>query len=319
MSGNWFSIIALGIWPVVAALLYKGTGATFATVWTILGAHLLLPAEVVLKIPMIPGFDKNSIPNLCAALGCIVFASSPKRKPLRSRIGDVLVLAYVCSPILTSAFNNDPIVLGGRVVPGVGNYDAISAGLSQLIFLIPLLVGRRLVQSAEDIETILRGLVLAGLLYSVPMLFEIRMSPQLSSWIYGYSSTSYAAEGRYGGFRPVVFMNNGLVVAFFITTSFVASIALLRAKLSFRVVAMPSVTLFLGTLVVLCKSAGSLLYGIFGGLSVALIAPKIQSRITVVLVSIGLLYPVLRLSDVFPTQLLVQAATSISDERGSIP
>ena len=42
-----------------------------------------------------------------------------------------------------------------------------------------------------DSEEILRVLIIAGLVYSVPMLFEIRLSPQLHNWIYGYYPSQF--------------------------------------------------------------------------------------------------------------------------------
>ena len=57
------------------------------------------------------------------------------------------------------------------------------------------------------------------------MLFEIRMSPQLHRWLYGYYPFGFITQMRYGGFRPSVFMENGLVCAFFAMTAMVAATA----------------------------------------------------------------------------------------------
>jgi len=54
------------------------------------------------------------------------------------------------------------------------------------------------------------ALVVAGLLYSLPTLFEIRMSRQLSAWIYGVSLRLFITEARYGGFQACRFLINGL-------------------------------------------------------------------------------------------------------------
>lgn len=59
-----------------------------------------------------------------------------------------------------------------------------------------------------------RFLVIAGLIYTVPMLYEIRMSPQLHTIFYGYFPHSFGQQARGGGFRPVVFMGHGLLVGF---------------------------------------------------------------------------------------------------------
>jgi len=315
MTWNWFVIVAFLFWPIVAGILYRTKPIAVATVWTVLGGLLLLPSTMEIKFEMIPAFDKNSIPNVCAVIGCLFLAPRQRRLPIRSRLADLIILVYLFSPVFTSAFNNDAIQVGGRVLPGVGNYDAISAGLRQLIFFLPFLVGRRFLRSADDIKIILRALVVAGLVYSVPMLFEIRMSPQLSNLIYGYFPSTFSTEGRYGGFRPVVFMINGLALAFFIMTSLLASIALWRTRNKIREIPASGISVYLGAILMLCKSAGALAYGMVAGFLVGLATPRLQSRIAILLVSIGLLYPLLRITDLFPTRTLVSIAGLISEER----
>jgi hypothetical protein len=314
MNGDWFANAALLGWPIVSFFLYRTKAIGFATVWTILGGFLLLPSVAAIKIEMIPAFDKSTVPNVCALVGCLILAPRKKHVEYKARLTSILIFIYLVSPIATSAFNNDPIVLGDRVLPGVGNYDAISAVLSQSLFFIPFFVGRRVLASAADTETILKALAVAGLLYSIPMLFEIRMSPQLSIWVYGVYP-DFSTEGRYGGFRPVVFMNNGLVLAFFIMTSFLASVAMWRTKV--RINNFPSfgVSAYLAVIIILCKSAGSLVFGIVGGFLTARTSTRQQTKIAVLLVSIGLTYPLLRSTDIFPTKLLLSIAETISEER----
>ena len=105
---------------------------------------------------------------------------------------EVLAAMLLVGPVLTSYLNGDTIVVGYRVLPGVGVYDGISAFLSQLALFLPFLLGRRILQDASGAEAIVRALALAGLLYSLPMLLEIRLSPQLSNWIYGFFMGSIA-------------------------------------------------------------------------------------------------------------------------------
>jgi hypothetical protein len=315
MTGNWLTIVALLSWPAFAGILYKQMPFAAATVWTVLGAYLLLPSGIAIKFAMIPAFDKASIPNLCALIGCALSAPRQSRLLTRSRVADVLLLVCIVSPIFTSAFNNDNIIVGGRVLPGVGNYDAISAVLNQVLFFLTIFVGRRWLQTSDDIVLILRSLVIAGLCYSIPIFIEVRMSPQLSNWIYGYFASTYAVEGRYGGFRPVVFLNNGLTLSFFIMTSLLASIALWRTKIRIRQFPSPGVSAYLAVLLTLCKSAGAFSYGLVGGLILKWASPRFQTKFAVVLVSIGLLYPTLRAADVFPTTTLVNVARLVSEER----
>ena len=71
MTPNWFAIFALASWPLVVLWLYHARPPNQATLWTILGALLLLPVGAEIKFEMIPVFDKSSIPGLAALIACL--------------------------------------------------------------------------------------------------------------------------------------------------------------------------------------------------------------------------------------------------------
>ncbi len=317
MTGNWFAAFAILAWPVVAIIVYRLRPVGEATLWIVLGALLLLPSQTAIKIPMIPAIDKNSIASLSALVGYIVHSPIQKKVGIWPGVLGLLVAAYIFSPIITSVLNNDTIVVGDLVLPGVGYYDGISALLSQSILFLPFFIGRSVLRGPDDGVVVLRVLALAGLFYTLPMLFEVRMSPQLSNWIYGFFPSTFASEGRYGGFRPVVFMINGLSAAFFLSTAFVAAIGLWRAKINLVRLPPLAVNGYLGMVVLLCKSAGALVYTVVGGVLVGWMSPKMQLRIAVVVVSIGLVYPLLRAGDYFPTERLVDVAEAFNKDRAA--
>jgi hypothetical protein len=316
MTANWFAYSALLAWPLVSISLYRTQSVGRATILTILGAFLLLPAEIIMKVETIPALDKTTIPNVCALLGCLLLS---RRKRVRGRFGifELLAITYITSPFLTSVVNGDPVVAGTRIIPGVDYYDGISAVLSQILAILPFFIGRHYLQRVTDGEDILRILSAAGLVYSLPMLFEIRMSPQLSNLIYGYFPSSFSTEGRYGGFRPVVFMSNGLAVAFFTMTALLASLSLWRAKVTVRIVPAATSTPYLAVVLVLCKTLGVLVYTIVAAPLIGLAKPKTCVRVAALLVSIGLLYPLLRIENVFPDKFLVAFAEKFSEERAN--
>jgi hypothetical protein len=315
MNGNWFAVFAVLAWPIVAVALYRTRSPVEATVWTILAAFLLLPSDFSIKLPTIPAMDKNSVPSVCALIGCV--SQIPRRKRQSSGFGlvEVLSLMFIAGPVITSALNNDTIVIGDRVLPGVGYYDGISTLLTQILIFLPFVFSRRVFQNPEDTETTIRCLMFAGLFYSLPMLLEIRLSPQLCDWIYGFFPSTYSTEIRYGGFRPVVFLQNGLEASFFITTAFLAASAIWR--IGDRMVPLPPVgpPMYIGLVLILCKSAGAMVYAIFGGFFVRCIKPRAQFHVALLLASIALCYPILRIADLFPDKILVQAAESIDQER----
>lgn len=110
-------------------------------------------------------------------------------------------------------------------------------------------------------------------------------------------------------------MKNGLTAAFFMMTTFLAAMALWRVR--DRLMSLPpaGAPAYLGVLLLLCKSAGALIYGAFVGFAVRWLKPKTQLRLAVLLATIGVLYPILRVTDTFPDKLLVEIAASVDQSR----
>ena len=314
VAANWVAYVALLGWPLIAVVLYRVRPFAEATVWTILGALLLLPAQAYIKWPMVPGIDKNSVAGLAAVVGCVLLAPRSRRPNAGFGLAGILAAAYVTTPVITSALNGDTILIGSRVLLGVGMYDGISALIGQAIAFSPFFIGRRFLSRSEDMETILRVLAVAGLFYSLLMLVEVRLSPQLSTWVYGYTPP-FATEYRYGGYRPVVFMTNGLIAAFFLCTSVLAAVVLYRLRAA--IVKLPAglAASWLGAVLILCKSAGALIYAIVGGVILRWLKPIVQVRIAIFLVSIAISYPILRAADYFPDKQLVEFAATFNQER----
>ena len=316
ISPNLFAYIALLSWPLIALCLFRIRPVGQALLWTILGAHLLLPVGAAFKFEMIPILDKSSIATLSAIVGCLL---AGKRLRLFNGIGapEVLILMLLVSPFITSALNADPLQMGAAWRPGVGPYDAFSAVIAQFIFFFPFILGRQILRSLTDHEDMLRILVIGGLLYSLPMLFEVRMSPQLHTWIYGYFPHSFGQQMRGGGFRPVVFIGHGLGVAFFAMVTVVAAAALWRAHVRVVNITAGVIAGYLGMVLLLCKSLGAFVYGAVAAPLVRFAPPRIQLRVAVGLVLIALLYPIVRAADLFPTTQLVEMAASVSDDRAA--
>ena len=87
---------------------------------------------------------------------------------------------------------------------------------------------RRYLNSREGLRTILEVLVIGGLAYTIPVLFEVRFSPQLHTWIYGFFPHSFAQHIREDGFRPVVFLSHGLLVGIYLCIAALAAATLYR-------------------------------------------------------------------------------------------
>src|SRR5262245_16825732 len=114
---NWFAFAALLLWPAVAVFLYLKRPVGQATLWTILGAQLLLPVGMAIKFEGIPQLDKISIPSVVALVGCFFVARRPLRIWSGFDIAGILILMYLVGPFITAELNGDPIVLANQTLP----------------------------------------------------------------------------------------------------------------------------------------------------------------------------------------------------------
>src|SRR5579871_4965936 len=202
MQMSWFGALVLLSWPAVCLWMYRTQPLNRATVCTILGGQFLLPTGALVKLaPGIPQLDKTFIPNLAALLGCALFAK--QRVQFFSRIGlaELLIFMLIGGPFITTMLNGDIVFTGGIPLPALTWYDAASTLDNEFAMLLPFFIGRQFLRNPADIEEILRILVIAELFYSIPTLIEIRVSPQLHTWVYGYSAGEFLQQMRNGVYR----------------------------------------------------------------------------------------------------------------------
>jgi hypothetical protein len=314
---NFATMFALLSWPIISAVLFSSKSISDAVLWAIIGGQLLLPVGADIKLPMIPIFNKTTIPNFCILIGCCV-ASRRLVKPFRGvGVPEILLCIVVMGPFITSLLNNDKIIVGDRVLPGVDAYDGISSAEMQIILLIPFFVGRQLFRSSASFERIFRIILWAGAAYSIPMLFEWRFSPQLHNWIYGYFPTDFIQEMREGSYRPMVFMGHGLIAALFLMFTVLCSVTLWRVKSSIRHFSVRLMTIYLGVVLLISRSATATVCGIILTPILLISSAKTQIRIASCIAFVTLSYPLARYCDVFPTSTTIDLARLISDERAA--
>jgi O-antigen ligase len=118
---------------------------------------------------------------------------------------------------------------------------------------------------------------------------------------------------RDGSFRPMVFMSHGIVLARFLLVALMAAALILRTRLAHPLGIL--VAVWLGLVLVACKSMGALLLALAFLPIVLFTSARVQVRTAVVLAAIVVLYPVLRGADVFPTDTLVRWAEQVQPER----
>ena len=312
---NLFAYIALIIWPLISLELFRRLKPVPAVFFTIVGGYLLLPVKVAIDFPLIPPLDKETIPAIGALIGCIYI----KRKNIdfipKAGLERWLIVVLLISPLITVFNNQEPVFDGQELIRGLTYYDGLSAIINQYLALIPFILGAQLVKSYEDQLLLFKLLVIAGLCYSLPILFEIRMSPQLHNWIYGFSPSAFIQQIRFDGFRPVVFVGHGLGVAMFVATVLAAAVILWQQQIKVVRFQPIAIVIYFFVLLVLCKSLGPLLFGIFLLFVIKWMPIRVLQRVSIFLIGIVLFYPALSIFDLFPHQQLVDIAGDFDQDR----
>jgi len=309
-KGNALAYLVLFAWPVFSIWLYRRKSLQLATLITIIGGFMLLAVKTSIDFPLIPPLGKHSMPVLSAILGCWLIKKQKIKYFSNKGIVQVLVLLLFVGAFITAELNTDRVIIGAKVLPGLTLHDAISAVISVFIQITPFFIGKQFFNSYQDQLLMFRFIVAAGLIYSILILYEIRMSPQIHTSLYGYFPHSFVQQARDGGFRSVVFMGHGLLVAFFVVCVLTAATALEKVGEKIRTFSPAMVGYYLLMVLILCKSKASLLYGLFAFFMIKKTSYKMQFRAAAFLALMTLLYPTMSVMKVFPHQELVNVMSN---------
>ena len=209
---NIFANLVFYSWPLVVlwmVLRYKPKRAIFIATTL---AILLLPNGFSFDLPLVPPIDRTSLTSLTLAV--VLFFTGRRFKLFPEGLPTKLIIGYLVSIVISTMLNPDGILIGSRYLPGLTYYDAISETIRTILALMPFFLGRAFLNNIEDNEWIFKLLVIFALFYSIPMLGEIRLSPLLHYWAYGYSPVDFFQQMRGEGFRPTVFFGHGWVWLF---------------------------------------------------------------------------------------------------------
>jgi hypothetical protein len=316
MYANSFAYAALLLWFPVSLVLCLWLGARLGVILTLLGAQLLLPVGIGIKPPLSPDLGRGQIAVLGATVGCLLVARQTlaRRRPFGGT--EIFLAVMLLSTIPMALLNTDPLQFGPRYLPGLTLYDALSLVVERLLMIgLPFMLGRRLFRRAEDLRLFFVTYVVLGLIYSLPMLYEIRMSPQLHRLVYGYHPHLFTQTMRDGGFRPVVFLGHGLAVAFFTFYCVASACILVRSRVRVLGVRAGGLAAYLGILLVLCKSMASMIYGAISAPLLLLAKSRLQMRAAVLVAVLACTYPLLRAAGLFPEERMLRVSEYLSSER----
>jgi len=288
-----------------------------AVIWTILGGYLLLPVGVSFDLPGIPEFDKSSLPNLAAFMLAPLFVRRGEFKWPRSATVRLLMLVWVLVPFGTMWNNGEPLIVGQSFRPGLNWWETISAMIGNGLEIVPFLLGAALLADAKGHRDIVRAIIIAALIYALPILAEIRLSPFLQARFYGnVSDEFFLQQMRGGGFRAMVFMGHGLLVSIFLAMAVIGALGLSKGR-GAKVFGVPMwlAAGFLAVVLILNKSSGPTLL-LLAVTPMLLFLRQRKFLGAVFLIGVVLAsYPLVRGANILPLQGLINTVGQFSADR----
>lgn len=231
-------------WIPLTILFFLVMRPRTAVLCSVIGSFLFLPMATY-DLPGIPAYSKTTAAALGLILGGLI-SDQRGEVSFRWRAYD-LPMAVWCfiSPLASSVVNE------------LGLYDGLSGVVTTFLnWGIFYWAGRKYFNDCLALRDLSIGMIIGGLIYIPLCLFELRMSPQLSNIFYGFFPHIFSQHVRYGGYRPIVFMQHGLMVALWMAQISIVTYWLWRNKIIRHIKGMPIALLALMLIVtaIFCKS-----------------------------------------------------------------
>lgn len=309
--------LALSIWPLIAMGLCAGLGPQRGIIWSVVAGYLFLPDGFALNISGLPSYSKTEAVAIGALLGLLITRNRLPPLPatsdatMRFLIIACLVL-LVLGPVVTMMANTTPIFFGPTMLKGIGLWDVQGTIVVYVFMFTPFLLAWRYLSTPEMHVEILRAILLLGLFYSLPTLFELRMSPQLNNMVYGYFPHYWMQHLRGGGYRPLVFLDHGLSLGFFLLMTVLAAVGLIKAygkeKRAFYLLS----GIWMFVVLAISHNLGALALGLLFVPAMLVLSARLQVTVAAVVAMLFLANPLIR--DVYVVPLL-GVSKVISQER----
>ena len=243
---------ALFGWVFVSAALFLIARPSLAVSMSIVGAYLLLPAVEFRIASGIPDWTKDASASIFTLICAATFAPRAITQ-YRFHPLDLLVLIGGLCWGLSSIF------------AGYGIKQAVPDWWGFLtLFGLPYFLGRWYITTPSAIRDLSIVIVGATMLYGGLMLMEMRTFPKMNLWVYGWQVQKGREVFRLGGYRPVVFLPNGLATSIWECMAMVVAWGLYHSRAVQRVLNVPIVFVAGGltVLAALTRSGGAIGIGI---------------------------------------------------------
>ena len=337
-----FASFMLFAWVLITAMIFARLSPAKAVVISLLWGYLLLPEKVGLNLPILPTLDKSSVSVLATLL---FYMLALKREEVRERLfkrrhrgnteavtgatllenrGNprpqlfmmIAVLVLILSCVLNYVNNRNADVFGVVYLRGMSFYDCLSHVQTSLLMILPLFVVRHALARKDMGLFLLKSIAIAGLVYSLPVLFEVRMSPQLNRWTYGFFAHDWIQHIRGGHFRPIVFLGHGLLVGIFLALATAAIATLCRVDPNDRTrrcwwLALPYMIIVL----YLSRNTGAFALIVLAVPAIIILPVRLQIWSAAALSAIVLVYPMARGTGFIPVESIVAQFEKVDMDR----
>ena len=268
-------------WLPLVFYLFRIYAPRKAVIVSFIGGLLFLPERAGFRLPLIP--DYQGMVATCYGIVLAIFIYDFQRlKEFRLSWVDLPMLIWCICPVFSSTTNE------------LGLYDGVNEAITQTVtWGLPYFLGRFYLNNFAAQKELAINIIKGGLLYVPLCLYEGRMSPQLHNIVYGYypHTSGIAQSYRLGGYRPMVFMEHGLMVGMWMMMVTLISLWLWQAKAvsSLWQIPLKYVVPLCTITFILCRSTGAYAYFLYS-LIILFSAKWFHTRLPLLLLVIGIIY-----------------------------
>ncbi|NTV99565.1 MAG: hypothetical protein HGA70_10435, partial [Chlorobiaceae bacterium] len=261
-------------------LLFKKLEPRLAASVAFVAGWMFLPIAAI-NLPGLPDYTKTTAVCVGILAGAYIFDKERLSK-FKFNALDLPMLLWCTAPFFSSVAN------------GLGPYDGLSQTMYQSItWGLPYYIARIYFSDSSSMKVLAIAIFIGAVVYIPFCWFELIMSPQLHRLTYGYHQCNFLQTLRDGGgFRPMVYMEHGLMTAMWMALGIFLAVWLLYCReLPEKILFVPSrwLLLLLVFTTVMMKSVGALVL-----LAIALVVLYLSRKMkSAVLVVIMLLVPLL--------------------------
>jgi hypothetical protein len=312
------ALIALALFLPFALTIFRRMPRAQAATVVVLAGSAFLPEKAGFRLPVIQVLEKEYITYLVLLIAAFVHQ---RRSLMSARLGfgleSIVVLMWI-ENVFTALANTDAMWDEGKLEPGLGIYAVIVKNLADALSIgLPFFLGRALFRSKDDLRVLMTGLSVAGLIYVPLITIEVLMSLpfhvwQLSHVVFGVDTQP---QWRWGIIQPVVFMDNGLSLATWMGGCLIATAGLLKGGLPIPRMKPSRARPLLFYGLVMSRNVAGIVYGSTLTLLTAILRPRLFATVAFSVALLAVVYPSLRMADLFPNKAIVSFAKGYDAER----